>query len=167
MVDATDVLQDAYDRVADSVPEVLDGLSRKDLADRLDGRSNSIAWLVWHTTRMMDAQVAPLAGREEVHGAFAARLGVDLPESDTGYAHDDDEVERVGAVEPGVLVEYHAAVQEMVGELLAGGPDLGTVVDPGWDPPVTMSARLVSVVDDAARHVGQADYLRGVLGRRA
>ncbi len=166
MVDATDVLQDAYDRIAESVPAVLHGLSADDAADRLDGRSNSIAWLVWHTTRMMDAQVADLAGREQSHAAFVERLGVDLPASDTGYGHGDAEVERVGAVDLDVLVEYHAAVQQMVAELLASDPDLGRVVDRAWDPPVTMAARLVSVVDDAARHLGQAEFLRGVLGRR-
>jgi hypothetical protein len=166
MVDATAVLQDAYDRVAESVPDLLTELSAADAAERLDGRSNSIAWLVWHTTRMMDAQVAPLAGRGQAHAAFAARLGVDLPESDTGYGHDDDEVDRVGAVDLAALAEYHAAVQAVVRDLLSAAPDLDAVVDPGWDPPVTMAARLVSVVDDAARHVGQAEYLRGVLARR-
>jgi hypothetical protein len=40
------------------------------------------------------------------------------------------------------------------------------VVDRSWDPPVTVSIRLVSVIADDLQHVGQAAYLRGVLQRR-
>jgi hypothetical protein len=37
------------------------------------------------------------------------------------------------------------------------------VIDDRWDPPVTRGVRLVSVVDDDARHLGQAEYVRGLL----
>ena len=37
------------------------------------------------------------------------------------------------------------------------------VVDRAWNPPVTRGVRLVSVVDDAAQHAGQAAYVRGLL----
>jgi hypothetical protein len=40
--------------------------------------------------------------------------------------------------------------------------ELGRVVDTHWTPPVTASARLVSIVDDAAQHLGQAAYIRGI-----
>ena len=40
------------------------------------------------------------------------------------------------------------------------------VVDDAWDPPVTVAVRLVSVVDDAAKHLGQAQYLKGLVERR-
>ena len=39
---------------------------------------------------------------------------------------------------------------------------LERVVDTHWTPPVTASARLVSIVDDAAQHLGQAAYVRGI-----
>ena len=41
--------------------------------------------------------------------------------------------------------------------------NLDRVVDTSWDPPVTLGARLVSVVNDDTQHVGQAAYLRGLL----
>ena len=41
--------------------------------------------------------------------------------------------------------------------------DLDRVVDTSWDPPVTLGARLVSVVNDDTQHVGQAAYARGLL----
>ncbi len=41
---------------------------------------------------------------------------------------------------------------------------LDKVVDRRWDPPVTMGVRLVSIADDCLQHVGQAAYVRGLLG---
>ncbi|MBK5217897.1 MAG: DUF664 domain-containing protein, partial [Propionibacteriales bacterium] len=41
--------------------------------------------------------------------------------------------------------------------------DLERVVDEAWDPPVTLAARLVSVISDDLQHVGQAAFIRGVI----
>jgi hypothetical protein len=38
-------------------------------------------------------------------------------------------------------------------------------VDPDWDPPVTASVRLVSVIDDITQHLGQASYVQGLAQR--
>ena len=42
--------------------------------------------------------------------------------------------------------------------------DLDRVVDRRWNPAVTLGVRLVSVADDCLQHVGQAAYVRGLLG---
>jgi hypothetical protein len=42
--------------------------------------------------------------------------------------------------------------------------DLERIVDGRWDPPVTLGVRLISIADDCLQHVGQASYLRGLLG---
>ena len=45
--------------------------------------------------------------------------------------------------------------------------DLSRVVDEGWDPPVTLGVRLVSVISDGLQHAGQAAFIRGILLRSA
>ena len=42
--------------------------------------------------------------------------------------------------------------------------DLDRVVDSRWNPAVTLGVRLVSIADDCLQHVGQAAYVRGLLG---
>jgi len=37
-------------------------------------------------------------------------------------------------------------------------------VDKSWDPPVTLAVRLISVISDNLQHVGQAAFVRGLLG---
>jgi len=66
-----------------------------------------------------------------------------------------------------LLAGYHEAVAHHVHEWLVGigDADLDKVVDPRWDPPVTLGVRLVSVLADALQHVGQAAYVRGLAER--
>jgi hypothetical protein len=55
-------------------------------------------------------------------------------------------------------------VHKFTCEYVAGvtADELVRVVDTNWDPPVTASARLVSIIDDCAQHLGQAAYVRGI-----
>ena len=63
-----------------------------------------------------------------------------------------------------LLAGYYHAVHEMTLNLVKTltVADLERIVDRGWNPPVTASARLVSIVDDCAQHLGQAAYVRGI-----
>ena len=64
-----------------------------------------------------------------------------------------------------LLAGYYHAVHKVTLEFVAGvtAEDLARIVDRNWDPPVTASARLVSIIDDCAQHLGQAAYLLGIL----
>ena len=63
-----------------------------------------------------------------------------------------------------LLAGYYHAVHKETLEYLASvsADELARVVDRNWNPPVTASARLVSIIDDAAQHLGQAAYIRGI-----
>ena len=65
-----------------------------------------------------------------------------------------------------VLVGYLDTVDGRTQTMLEGlvPADLDRIVDRRWDPPVTMGVRLVSIADDGLQHVGQAAYIRGLLG---
>ncbi len=95
------------------------------------------------------------------------RFSLHFDASDTGYGHDPDMVAAVTADASSLLgyfEDVHARTLEYVRSLSES--DLTRGVDPGWDPPVTMSVRIVSVVADDLQHVGQAAYVRGILQRR-
>ena len=67
-----------------------------------------------------------------------------------------------------LLAGYYHAVHKVTLEFVAGvtAEDLARIVDRNWDPPVTASARLVSIIDDCAQHLGQAAYVLGIAHRR-
>jgi len=169
MTAATDLIVDGLGRSRDNVHAVVEGLTRERLAERVDPDANSIAWLVWHLTRVQDDHVAEVAGSEQVWTAdgWARRFDLPFPDRDHGYGHSSEQV-AVVAVDSDLLTGYHDAVHDQsvsyVGSLT--DDDLARVVDRRWDPPVTLAVRLVSVVDDCAQHVGQAAFVRGILDRR-
>ena len=161
------LLSEAFQRIVDGGTAVVDGLDTDQLAWRPGPEANSIAWLVWHLARVQDDHLAEVAGVEQVWTAqgFAGRFDLPLGVDETGYGHSSAEVGKVRA-DGDLLAAYLAAVHEQtIGYLATVGPDdLDRVVDKRWDPPVTLGVRLVSVVDDDAQHLGQAAYVRGLLG---
>jgi uncharacterized damage-inducible protein DinB len=160
------ILLDAFGRVRDAVHHAVDGLSADQLAQRPDGRGNSIGWLVWHLTRIQDDHVAEVAGTEQVWTAkgYAADFGLPFDDAATGYGHGDADVAAVRLTAE-QLTAYYDAVHEATTRYVAGlaDDDLPRVVDERWDPPVTLVVRLVSVVNDDLQHAGQAAYVRGLI----
>lgn len=160
-----ELLLDAFGRIRETVEATLEGLDGGALALRPGGTGNSIAWLVWHLGRVEDAQVADVAGREQVWTAqdFVGRFALPLPRKDTGYGHSSEQVDAVRA-EPRLLLDYYNAVHRQTVDFLEtlGDGDLDRVVDTRWDPPVTLGVRLVSTLADCLQHVGQAAYAKGL-----
>jgi uncharacterized damage-inducible protein DinB len=165
-----DLLADAFGRVRYEVHQCVDNLGPDDLAYRPDGAANSIAWLIWHLTRIQDDHVADVAGTEQVWTAdgWADRFDLPFLASATGYGHGSAEVAAVQPKSGEVLTAYHDAVYQRTLRYLPGltDQDLDRVVDKSWDPPVTLGVRLISVISDDLQHVGQAQYLRGLLTAR-
>ena len=163
-----DLLADAFSRIQEEVHAAVEGLTDDQLVRRLDDGANTVAWLVWHLTRVQDDHVAEVAGREQTWTAdgWADRFGLSLPVHDTGYAHGPAEVATVRAGAD-LLTGYLDAVTAQTHAYLAGleADELDRVVDERWDPPVTLGVRLISVVADDLQHVGQAAFVRGVLKR--
>src|SRR4029450_7349790 len=63
---STDLLTDAFERIREAVYQVVDGLTPEQRGYRIDKGANSIAWLVWHLTRIQDDHVAGVAGADQV-----------------------------------------------------------------------------------------------------
>jgi hypothetical protein len=165
-----EVLRDGFGRVQGTVHAAVSGLNAEQLNHRPGDGANSIAWLVWHLTRVQDDHVAEVADREQVWTAagWVQRFALDLDPAETGYGHDSGAVAAVRVDDPQLLVDYYDAVHTQTLQFLAGisDADLDRIVDRRWDPPVTLGVRLVSVIDDDAQHGGQAAFLRGLLERR-
>ncbi|MBP2047404.1 hypothetical protein J2Z21_000326 [Streptomyces griseochromogenes] len=164
---AKDILIDGYGRIQEEVHAALDGLGPDGLHFRPDPGTNSIAWLVWHLTRVQDDHIADAFGLDQVwlSQGWEKRFGLDLPRHDTGYGHSPAKVAKVRVESAGQLTGYYDAVHEQtLGALRSlAAKDLEGVVDERWDPPVTLGVRLVSVLSDDLQHIGQAAYLRGLL----
>jgi uncharacterized damage-inducible protein DinB len=169
-MNVADLLVDGFGRVRENVHAAVEGLTAEQLRTRLDDGGNSIAWLVWHLTRVQDDHVADVAGTEQVWTGqdWLSRFGLPFPAGDTGFGHRPADVEAVRVDKPDLLTGYYDAVHEQTVRFVESldGQALDRIVDEAWDPPVTLGVRLVSVLDDDIQHAGQAMFVRGVLERR-
>jgi hypothetical protein len=164
---SADVLVDAFERVHEVVHHTVDGLRPDQLATRVDGASNSIAWLVWHLARVQDDHVADAAGIDQVWTSkgWYERFALPFEPGAHGYGMSEAEVSAVKATAE-QLIGYFDAVHQQTLDYVSGlqDSDLSRIVDERWDPPVTLSVRLVSVLSDCLQHAGQAAFVRGLLG---
>jgi uncharacterized damage-inducible protein DinB len=169
-MDCRDLIIDALSRVDEDLRRTLDGLSAEQLTFRPAEHANSIAWLAWHLTRVMDDHVSELAERRQawLDQGWHARFGKPADPSDTGFGYGPDQVAGLRPEGPRVLLEYFAAVYHQTIDYLqrVTCADLDRVVDRRWDPPVTAGVRLISVANDCTQHVGQMAYLRGLVEGR-
>ena len=169
-MDTRDILRDAFHRIPALMRQHAADADDHLLHTRLDAAANPLAWLLWHTARQQDFQVAALAGRDQVWLAdgWSDRFALPVDPEDHGYGHTRDQVASVRVGDADLLVGYQDAVTAMIDGYLDGvdADELARVIDTSYDPPVTAGVRLVSILDDALQHLGQAAYLRGVLERR-
>jgi len=165
-----DQLLDAYSRIHEEVMGVLDGISADDLGARLDAEANSIAWLIWHLTRVQDDHMAQAFGVDQVWITqdWVTRFGLPFPVGDHGYGHSSADVGELSGISRELLEGYFEATWAQTKDLLSvvTAQDLDRIVDTRWTPAVTLGVRLTSVLSDDLQHVGQAAFIRGVLERR-
>ncbi|MEE4495995.1 mycothiol transferase [Streptomyces sp. BE230] len=169
-MNVADILTDGYTRIRETVHAAVEGLEPDDLNARLDDGANSIAWLVWHLTRVQDDHLADAAGTDQVWFTedWATRFDLPVAKGATGYGHTSKQAGAVRVASADLLLGYHDAVHERSADFIRGldGKALDRIVDEAWSPPVTLGVRLISVLADDLQHAGQAAFVRGCLERR-
>ena len=165
----SDVLRNTFENVRELVRVTVSDLDVEALTWRPDAEANTIAWLVWHLTRIEDDHVAHIAGVDQVWSGYGwpERFGLPPGTMDHGYGHTPEQVAAVRPADGGVLVTYHDQVADQTLRYLdkVDAEELERIVDRSWDPPVTAGVRLVSVIGDTMQHIGQAAYVRGLYER--
>jgi hypothetical protein avisC_12832 len=167
-----DMLLDAVRRPQERLLRTMDGLSLAQLNALPVAASaptiKSIGWLVWHTAREQDLQIAALAGTEALwtRDGWNRRFAFDLPDDTEDWRHTPAEAAQVIIRDAALLRDYLAAATQAVIDYLQQLPPdaLPDIIDRRWNPPVSRAVRLISIIDDAAMHSGQAVYVRRLLG---
>ncbi len=162
---SNDLVCDGFNRVKENVHRVIEGLDEQDLIYRPKEGANTIAWLIWHLTRVQDDHVAAAFSKTQLwHQGWSDKFNLPFDNNATGYGQSTKDVGLVKASGK-LLSDYHDAVHAKTISYIGGlkEVDYQRVVDEHWQPPVTLAVRLVSVLADDLQHVGQAAYVRGLL----
>ena len=166
-MEAAGLVLDALARVRHMVREALKDLSSEEL---LAPPKPHIAWLVWHLSRVQDANFSGLLDRPQLWSAegWHARFHMPADPKDYGSGHRQTraQVEAFTVSDKPLLLDYLDAVFAQTKSYLAtvSNADLNRVLDePQYQPLPTLSIRLASVVNCNTRHAGQIEYLRGLI----
>jgi hypothetical protein len=136
---------------------------------RIEPEANSIAWLIWHLSRVQDNHVLEITGREQAWLAdgWAEKVGMEPDPSNVGFGHSKEDVDAVRPESAELLLAWNGAVIDRSQEYFKtlDAAELSRIIDTSYDPPVSVGVRLVSVMSDNTQHAGQARYVRGILER--
>lgn len=163
-MNANEILSGMAHRPIDAA-RALPQLSIEQLNAHPANHPNSIAWLLWHSGREVDIQLADLSGQPELWPDYRERFALGELGDSMGYGHTAAQAAAITSTDQQLLVGYLEACLEALSDYATELSDeqLDEVIDRSWETPVTRAVRLVSVIDDAAVHVGQASYAAGML----
>lgn len=124
----------------------------------------SVTWLIWHTARELDYQISGLNQTEPLwlSAGWTEKFALDLPDDTEDWRHTPEEAAKVVVSDKQLLLDYLTASIDFSIGYLTGLEEgrLADIVDESWTPAVTRQVRLVSAIDDAVMHSGQAVYTR-------
>jgi hypothetical protein len=159
----TNILLDAFTRVNESLHRTLADLTSEELTKE---PHPPIGWLAWRLSRVMDSNVARLAGREQlwIGDGWAVRFGMPPEPADFGRSagHTREQV-RAFRASAELLLMYHDATYQRMKSYLKTltAEDLARQLDePRYQPLPTVAVRLVSVLENAMTNEGQISYLK-------
>ncbi|MGB7946219.1 MAG: DinB family protein [Candidatus Binatia bacterium] len=167
MMESAGLVIDALGRVRDMVRAALEDLSPAEL---LAPPKPPIAWLVWHLSRVQDANFSGLMERPQLWIADGWHLRFNMPpdpkDYGSGHRHTPAQVDAFVVSDKRLLLDYLDAVFVRTKAYLStiNNADLNRVLDePQYQPLPTLSIRLASVINCNTRHLGQIEYLRGLI----
>jgi hypothetical protein len=163
-----ELLIDSYGRVLEFLENVLNGLTEDDLNWQPRHDCNSIGWLTWHLTRQQDAQISALMREEQlwIRDVWHSKFNRPADPKDSGFGHTEEEVAAFKSPDVQTLLDYQRAALERSKEyiLTLTKKDLDRELDEPWYQPIpTVGVRLISIMNDAVLHAGQAAYIRGLI----
>ncbi|MFC1951769.1 DinB family protein, partial [Chloroflexota bacterium] len=162
-----DLLSDGYGRVQELLEHVLEGLTQGDLDWQPRDDCNSIGWLAWHLTRQHDAQIASLMGDDQlwISNKWYAKFNRQADLGDIGFGQTPEQVSAFKSPDTKTLLDYHREVLDRSKSYFQtlSITDLDReLYEPMFEPLPTVGVRLISIMDDAILHTGQAAYVRGL-----
>ncbi len=157
-----DLLIDLSERPLGVLQSIQDAHCSLECANaHLGGHPNSIVWLLWHTGRELDIQLAELNGLPQIwqEQDIAALTGLD---AGMGYGHSRQEAL---AVQVSTQEQFDALLRYVELTLRAtrsytaalGEEEASRILE----GEITYGVRLISIIDDAIQHLAQIQYILG------
>jgi len=163
-MDAKEVIRRSLEQCQGYLTPALDGLTQEEAAWSPNAESNSIAFILWHMTRVADYHVYRVLQHQDVlYETEGWREKLGTPPKDTGYEYTLEQLRAWPVPELAVLRGYTDSVRaKMQAFLNSLTPEKLAEAHHPERSPETTGAVLARMSTHIAFHVGQISYLRGV-----
>ncbi len=166
------LVMDIFDRIAEQLEQVLEGLTPEELNRQPAPGANTIGWLTWHLTRSHDRNMSEVMEKEQLWTSdkWHARFNRAPDPAETGSGHTPEEMSAFRAPDSQTVMEYHRAVQERIKDYI-GTALTETELEresysPTFDGTSPVLRRITGVINDGLQHLGQAAYVRGLITKQ-
>ncbi len=162
-MEAKEVILRSLEQSLGYAARALDGLTQEEAVWCPGAECNSIAFILWHTTRVEDFFVnRVIQGGKELYETEGWREKLGTPAQGTGYGYTAEQLQAWEAPKLEDLRNYANTVREKTLALLESVTPqrLSELARPDR-PPDTVGAILTRITTEIALHVGQITYLRG------
>ncbi len=163
-MEAKEVMLSSLEQSHGYLTSSLEGLTQEEFAWSPGPECNSIAFILWHTTRVEDFFVNRVVRREtELYEAEGWREKLGTPGREMGYQYTVEQLQAWPVPDLATLRGYASSVREKTLAFLdtATAEKLSEVQRPDRSPE-SIGAALTRICTEVALHVGQIAYLRGV-----
>ena len=163
-MDVKELTAKSLNRSREYLNKSLDGLTQEEFAWRPKPDCNSIAFILWHVTRVEDHFINRLFQRqEEIYESDGWRQKLGTPGDSSGYNYTVEQLQAWQAPKLEALKGYASAVRQKTLDFLEHITDakLAEVPRPERSPD-TVAASLAHISNEIAQHTGQIAYLRGM-----
>jgi hypothetical protein len=172
--DTLDLAKQRSKMTRELVLKVVDGVSDEQLAWRPAPRAHSMAWTLWHIARCADKFAAQVGGTNEIWAreGLAAKWGLAdelFGSNGLGTGVDDETAATLRPPSKDPLLDYarrsFAALDAVVDRFDANAVarELTTFY---FDEPAAIGRAFVTSIAHENRHLGELEYLKGLLGFR-
>ena len=164
-MEAVELIVKSLEQSRGELTKSLDGLSQQEAAWSPKPDCNSIAFILWHVTRVEDMFVnRMIQGKAELYESAGWQVKLGTPAGDTGgggrYSLEQLQAWPVPKLED--LVGYHNAVRASTLALLkASTPSKLDEMPASSRFPGSIGSLLDRMITEVAMHSGQVAYLRG------
>ena len=170
MMENTEFAMEMLDRAQERFEDTFEQMTTEEANQMPAPLIKYVTWLMWHTARELDLQISDLNGTEALwtSAGWSEKFALDLPDDTEDYRHTPEEAAKVVVTDRQLVLDYLSASVAFTKQYLKNVEEssLDDVIDTNWNPPVTRQVRIVSAIDDAVMHSGQAVYTRRlVLGK--
>lgn len=168
-----DLLLDTLDRAVERFEAAFVGISLEEanrfpLAEQVPSLK-SLTWLAWHTARELDLQTSHLAGHQPIYisQGWTSRFDLAVDDWEDGWNHSLDQAQAIQSSDNQLTLDYLKAATQLTKTYIRDldPASMEDIIDTNWTPAVTRGVRLISIIDDAIMHSGQAVYARRLLGK--